>query len=162
AWYLGSPRRPTGVSIHVRVDPGCPLPAGGLGLGLLTPSGGTRPAPPLTPVTNGSGAAGVTLDGTTSAAGVVVANSSARAITDDPLTGNQTVVVSTPRPSRVVRSVAAAPGWSATVRTGPPAAASHQVAVAAAGALVQSVPVPAGTSTVTWRYRPASVTVGAA
>src|SRR5437868_755771 len=32
AWYLGSPRRPTGVSIHVRVDPGCPLPAGGLGL----------------------------------------------------------------------------------------------------------------------------------
>jgi hypothetical protein len=81
-------------------------------------------------------------------------------VTDDPLTGNQTAVVGTSRPSLVVRSVAAAPGWSATVRTGPDGVA-HQVAVPTNGALVQAVPVPAGTSTVTWSYRPASVTVGA-
>jgi hypothetical protein len=82
-------------------------------------------------------------------------------VTDDPLTGNQTVVVGTSRPSLVVRSVAAAPGWSATVRTGPNGA-SRQVPVPANGALVQAVPVPTGTSTVTWSYRPSSVTVGAA
>jgi hypothetical protein len=82
-------------------------------------------------------------------------------VTDDPLTGDQKVVVDTPRPSRVVRSVAVAPGWSATVRPARPGAASYRVTVPASGTLVQSVPVPAGTSTVSWHYQPASVTIGA-
>ncbi|TMM19823.1 MAG: hypothetical protein E6G01_01435 [Actinobacteria bacterium] len=229
AWYVGSPRRLTAVSVQVRGDPGCPLSPGGLGLALLTANGGTRPAPALTPVSNGPGTTAVALDGSTAAVGIVVANGSscpltvdsasvttagsgvlllagplqgavtapkwqfvetlgsfavfhntgARGrfwvtaadggpapaasvrVTADPLTGNQTVVVTTPRPARVVRSVATAPGWSATVRATQPAGASRRVAVPSSGALVQSVPVPAGTSTVTWSYRPASVTVGA-
>jgi hypothetical protein len=82
-------------------------------------------------------------------------------VTDDPITGNQSVEVSTSRPSVVVRSVAAAPGWTATVRTRP-TGPSREITVATSGALVQSVPVPAGSSTVTWSYRPASVTIGAA
>jgi hypothetical protein len=83
-------------------------------------------------------------------------------VTDDPLTGDQKIMVTTPRPSRVVRSVAVAPGWSATVQPVRPGAASYQVAVPTSGTLVQSVPVPAGTSTVAWHYRPTSVTIGAA
>jgi hypothetical protein len=82
-------------------------------------------------------------------------------VTDDPLTGNQAVLVATSRPSLVVRSVAAEPGWYATVRT-VANGVSREVPVPANGALVQAVPVPAGTSTVTWSYRPSSVTVGAA
>ncbi len=83
AWYVGSPRRLTGVSVQVRGDPGCPLPPGGLGLGLLTASGGTRPAPPLTPVSNGPGTAAVALDGATTAVGIVVTNVSACPLTVD-------------------------------------------------------------------------------
>jgi hypothetical protein len=82
-------------------------------------------------------------------------------VTDDPLTGDQAVLVATSRPSLVVRSVAAEPGWYATVRT-VANGVSREVPVPANGALVQAVPVQAGTSTVTWSYRPSSVTVGAA
>ena len=230
AWYLGSPLQLTGVSMQLRPDPTCPPPPGGLGLGLLTPSGVTRPvSSALTPDPSRAGSTVAALDGTTTAVGIVVANSGACAltvdsatvdtarsgrlllagplqgavtpprwqfvetlgsfvvfhntaargrfwvasadggpapaatlrVTDDPLTGNQAVVVATSRPSVVVRSVAAAPGWSATVRTGPNGV-SRDVPVPSSGALVQAVPVPAGTSSVTWSYRPASVTVGVA
>ncbi|HEX6476496.1 MAG TPA: hypothetical protein VF005_04420, partial [Acidimicrobiales bacterium] len=229
AWYLGSPLRLTSVSVQLHPDPSCPLPSGGLGLGLLTPTGSTTPVSrPLSLDPGRPGSATVALDGTTAAVGIVVANSGAcpltvdaatvdtrqsgrlllagplqgavtpprwqfvetlgsfvvfrntaargrfwvapadggpppatsLRVTDDPLTGNQSVVVGTPRPSLVVRSVAAAPGWSATVRTGPNGV-SHEVSVPTNGALVQAVPGPAGTSTVTWSYRPASVTIGA-
>jgi hypothetical protein len=228
AWYVGSPLRLTSVSVQLRPDPSCPPPPGGLGLGLLTPTGATTPASsPLSVDPSRPGSARVALDGTTTAVGIVVANGGAcpltvdsatvgtqqagplllagplqgaitppkwqfvetlgsfvvfrntaargrfwvapadggpapaatLRVTDDPLTGNQTVVVGTSRPSLVVRSVAAAPGWSATVRTGPNGV-SHEVAVPTNGALLQAVPVPAGSSTVTWSYRPASVTVG--
>jgi hypothetical protein len=229
AWPLGSPRRLTGVSVQVRADLSCPLPPGGLGLGLVTPQGTTLPSSPLTPAAGGSGTAGAALGGA-DAVGIVLANggscpltiesvsvSTARSgrlllagplqgavtpprwqfvqtlgdfvvfhntaargrfwvtgtdggpapastvrVADDPPTGNQSVVVTTSRPGRVVRSVAVAPGWSATVRPDQPGAASHDVSVPTSGALVQSVPVPAGTSTVTWHYRPESVTIGAA
>ncbi len=229
SWNIGTPRQLTGVTAQLRPDPGCPPPAGGVGLELVTPSGATVPAPPMTPAASGSGTVGVSLDGRTAAVGIVVVNGATCAltvdsvsvttarsgrlllagplqegvvspkwqfvetlgdfvvfrntaargrfwvtaanggpvpaatvrVTDDPLTGNQRVVVTTSQPSLVVRSVAAAPGWSATVQPAQPAAASREVAVPAGGALVQSVPVPAGTSTVTWHYRPASVTIGA-
>ncbi len=230
AWYLGSPLLLTGVSVQLHPDPTCPLPPGGLGLGLLTPNGGTTPvSSPLTADPSRAGHAMVALKGTTTAVGIVVTNGGACALTvdsatvdtqqsgrlllagplqgavtppkwqfvetlgsfvvfhntaargrfwvasadggsvpaatlrltDDPITGNQTVVVGTPRPSLVLRSVAAAPGWSATVRTGPNGV-PRTVAITTKGALVQAVPVPAGTSTVTWSYRPTSVTVGAA
>jgi hypothetical protein len=230
AWYVGSPLRLTSVSVQLHPDPSCPPPPGGLGLGLLTPTGGTTPASsPLSVDPGRPGSASVALDGTTTAVGIVVTNGGACPLTvdsatvatqrsgplllagplqgavtppkwqfvetlgsfvvfhntaargrfwvapadggappsatlrvaDDPLTGNQTVVVGTSRPSLVVRSVAAAPGWSATVRTGA-RGVSHEVAVPTNGALVQAVPVPAGTSTVTWSYRPTSVTAGAA
>jgi hypothetical protein len=230
AWYLGSPLQLTGVSMQLRPDPTCPPPPGGLRLGLLTPSGTTRPVMnPLTTDPSRTGSATVALDGTATAVGIVVANGGACAltvdsatvdtqgsgrlllagplqgavtppkwqfvetlgsfvvfhntaargrfwvapadggpapaatlrVTDDPLTGNQAVLVDTSRPSLVVRSVAAAPGWSATVRTGANGV-SREVPVPANGALVQTVPVPAGTSTVTWSYRPSSATVGAA
>jgi hypothetical protein len=216
--------------VQLHPDPTCPPPAGGLGLGLLTPNGAARPvATPLTTDPSRAGFATLALDGTTTAVGIVVANGGAcpltvdsatvdtqrsgrlllagplqgavtppkwqfveslgsfivfhntaargrfwvaaadggpapaatLRVTDDPLTGNQAVRVATSRPSLVVRSVAAAPGWSATVRTGANGV-SREVPVPANGALVQAVPVPAGTSTVTWRYRPSSVTVGAA
>ncbi|HWE65002.1 MAG TPA: hypothetical protein VG298_00005, partial [Acidimicrobiales bacterium] len=230
AWYLGSPLQLTGVTVQLRPDPTCPPPPGGLGLGLLTPNGATRPViNPLRPDPSRTGSATVALDGTATAVGIVVANGGACAltvdsatvdtqrsgrlllagplqgavtppkwqfvetlgsfvvfhntaargrfwvapadagpapaatlrVTDDPLTGNQAVLVDTSRSSLVVRSVAAAPGWSATVRTGANGV-SRAVPVPANGALVQAVPVPAGTSTVTWSYRPSSATVGAA
>ncbi|HWC38872.1 MAG TPA: hypothetical protein VG476_10100 [Acidimicrobiales bacterium] len=227
-WNLGSPLRLTGVSVQLHQDPGCTLPSGGLGLGLLTPDGATVAAPPMMSLPNASNTAGVALDGRTTAVGIVVVNgatcpltvdsasvtthsgrmllagplqgavtapkwqfvqtlgsfvvfrntaargrfwvvpadggpapTAALRVADDPLTGDQKVVVTTSRPSRVVRSVAVAPGWSATVQPARSGAASYRVSVPASGTLVQSVPVPAGTSTVAWRYGPASVTIGA-
>jgi hypothetical protein len=67
--------------------------------------------------------------------------------------------VSSPHGVRVIRSVAAASGWSATwhPRRGQAAA----LAVHRAG-LVQAVDVPPGTGLVTWSYRPPGFTAGLA
>ena len=65
--------------------------------------------------------------------------------------------VSSPEGIRVIRSVAATPGWTATwhPRRGPPAAlAVHQ------DGLIQAVEVPAGRGVVTWRYRPPGFRMG--
>jgi len=76
-----------------------------------------------------------------------------------PAAAPATAAVSSPHGVRVVRSVAAAPGWSATwhPRRGPAAA----LAVHRAG-LVQAVDVPPGTGVVTWSYRPPGFTAGLA
>ncbi|MGH9074694.1 MAG: hypothetical protein ACRDZQ_11345, partial [Acidimicrobiales bacterium] len=72
--------------------------------------------------------------------------------------GSQTVGVTTSAPALLVRSVANYPGWSATVaRTA--TGSGRTVPVVAVG-LVQGVRVPAGTSIVTWTYRPRELTTG--
>lgn len=84
----------------------------------------------------------------------------------DTIWGAQTVRVSTPAPATVVRSVSGAPGWSATVTwlglggSRPVPAPGPQPVPVRAHGLVQAVTVPAGTSTITWTYRPTSVVVG--
>lgn len=76
--------------------------------------------------------------------------------------GEQTFTVSSPAPAELVRSVAAEPGWSARVQPGrPPGRGAVSRPVADAG-LVQSVAVPAGTSTITFHYDPGTVTAGLA
>jgi hypothetical protein len=76
-----------------------------------------------------------------------------------PVTEPTAAAVSSPHGVRVVRSVAAIPGWSATwhPRDGPPAA----LAVHPAG-LVQAVDVPSGTGLVTWSYVPPGFRLGGA
>jgi type IV secretory pathway VirB2 component (pilin) len=65
--------------------------------------------------------------------------------------------VSSPRGVRVVRSVAAIPGWSATWRPQPGRAVT--LAVRRAG-VVQAVDVPPGKGVVTWSYVPPWFTAG--
>jgi hypothetical protein len=76
-----------------------------------------------------------------------------------PATEPTAAEVSSPHGVRVVRSVAAIPGWSATwhPRDGPVAA----LTVHRAG-LVQAVDVPPGTGVVTWSYVPPGFRLGAA
>jgi hypothetical protein len=76
-----------------------------------------------------------------------------------PATEPTAAAVSSPHGVRVVRSVAAIPGWSATwhPRAGPAAA----LAVHRAG-LVQAVDIPPGTGVVTWSYVPPGFRMGAA
>jgi hypothetical protein len=60
---------------------------------------------------------------------------------------------------RVIRAVAAIPGWHATWH--PRAGAATALPVARAG-LVQAVGVPPGRGVVTWNYEPPGLAVGAA
>lgn len=69
-------------------------------------------------------------------------------LASDPWTGSATVTVSTPRPAELIRSVADVPGWHATLEHD---GANSAVPVRRRG-LVQSVAVPAGTSTVRFAY----------
>ena len=66
-----------------------------------------------------------------------------------------TVRTQTPQPALLVLSEAYAPGWRAWVN-GQPAP------VLAVDGLLRGTPVPAGASTVVWRYEPWTVTVGLA
>ena len=71
-----------------------------------------------------------------------------RVLSSDPFTGSASVKVSTPTAATLVRNVADVPGWRASVRGG---GRVSSVAVRRDG-LVQSVALPAGTSTVTFFY----------
>jgi hypothetical protein len=97
--------------------------------------------------------------GTTTAPG---AAGTVRVVSAQPW-GTETLRVSAPRSEVVVRSVAYDPGWRATVTSGGASAGApptgHGVIVHRAGVL-QSVTVPAGTSTVTFTYRPRSASEG--
>ncbi|HYA68813.1 MAG TPA: hypothetical protein VED63_08775, partial [Acidimicrobiales bacterium] len=81
--------------------------------------------------------------------------------------GDQTIEVTTPTAATLVRNVQFADGWQATVRPDAtsaharsPAAPSHPVV--RRDGLVQAVAIPAGTSTVSFSYRPQRVFVGMA
>jgi len=91
--------------------------------------------------------------GTTAAAG---AAGSVRVTSSEPW-GTETIVVHATRPEVLVRSVAYAQGWRATVET---AAGTSTAATVERADLIQAVSVPAGTSTVTFRYRPHRVVEG--
>jgi hypothetical protein len=69
----------------------------------------------------------------------------------------ETDVVSSPAPALLVRSVAYADGWSATVST---RASVSRTSRAGRHGLVQSVPIPAGVSTVKWSYDPPGYRAG--
>jgi hypothetical protein len=88
--------------------------------------------------------------------GNAVADAAVRLRGDDGF-GSQTFTVVSPRPGVLVRSVAAAPGWSAHVVTGKSQATTQPVS---SDGIVQQVAVPAGASTVTFVYHPATVTAG--
>jgi len=68
-------------------------------------------------------------------------------------------VVTTPTAGLLVRSTAFAPGWFATVQ--PDSGAPGQLLPVHALGIVQAVRVPAGSSVVTWVYRPATARIGA-
>jgi hypothetical protein len=99
-----------------------------------------------------SAAAALPVPGTAAAAG---ATGSVRVRSSEPW-GTETIAVDATHPEVLVRSVAYAQGWQATVQS---AGRSTGVAVRRAG-LVQAVPVPSGASTVTFRYRPHRVVEG--
>jgi hypothetical protein len=79
---------------------------------------------------------------------VTAAGATLRVLSDDPWTGAASVHVSSPVPATLVRSVTNLPGWQATVDH---AGQVTRVHVGAHG-LIQGVPVPAGTSVVTFSY----------
>ena len=74
-----------------------------------------------------------------------------------PATAPAAATVSSPHGIRVIRAVAAIPGWAATWRPAHGPAAS--LAVSRAGA-VQAVDVPAGRGVLTWTYSPPGGTAG--
>lgn len=74
-----------------------------------------------------------------------------------PATGPTVADVSSPHGVRVIRSVAATAGWSATWR--PRRGAAATLAVRREG-LVQAVEVPAGRGVLTWSYQPPGFRVG--
>jgi hypothetical protein len=83
--------------------------------------------------------------------------------------GDESISVRTPVPSTLVRNVQFATGWQATVHTvGPGTGApgtgpgTTRAAAVERHGLVQSVAVPAGTSVVTFTYRPHRVVEGMA
>jgi hypothetical protein len=73
-------------------------------------------------------------------------------------TGAETMYVNSPQPVQLVRSVTYASGW--TARVTPSAGARSRTATVRRIGLVQSVELPAGTYTVTWRYAPKSLRAG--
>jgi hypothetical protein len=84
---------------------------------------------------------------------------SARIVTSTPW-GDQTITVTTPTPASLVRNVEFARGWQAVVRPVGAGAASHPMVQR--DGLVQAVAVPAGTSVVSFTYRPHRVLEGLA
>ncbi|MGO8874348.1 MAG: hypothetical protein ACLQNG_01075 [Acidimicrobiales bacterium] len=79
---------------------------------------------------------------------VTAAGASVTLVAGDVWTGSASVTVRTPRTAELVRSVAALPGWRATLEH---AGRLSEVPVRRHG-LVQSIDVPAGDSTVTFFY----------
>jgi hypothetical protein len=74
-----------------------------------------------------------------------------------PATGPTRAAVSSPAGARVVRSVAAIPGWTATWRP----ATGHPVTLPVrADGVTQAVDVPPGTGTLTWHYAPPHLVAG--
>jgi hypothetical protein len=74
-----------------------------------------------------------------------------------PAPGPTRAGVSSPAGVRVVRSVAAIPGWTATWR---PAGGRTVTLPVQADGVVQAVDVPPGTGTLTWHYAPPRLTAG--
>jgi hypothetical protein len=74
-----------------------------------------------------------------------------------PATGPTRATVSSPAGARVVRSVAAIPGWTATWR---PASGHPVVLPVRVDGVVQAVDVPAGTGVLTWHYAPPRLAAG--
>jgi hypothetical protein len=77
--------------------------------------------------------------------------------TAGPVTAPAAATVSSPHGVRVIRAVAAIPGWSATWQPARGPAAS--LAISRAGA-VQAVDVPAGRGALTWTYTPPGFIAG--
>jgi hypothetical protein len=74
-----------------------------------------------------------------------------------PATGPTRATISSPAGTRVVRSVAAIPGWTATWQP----ARGHPVALPVrADGVVQAVGVPPGIGTLTWHYAPPRLAAG--
>jgi hypothetical protein len=88
--------------------------------------------------------------------GGTLAGSSVRGVSG-PATSPARATVSSPAGVRVVRSVAAIPGWTATWR---PVGGHPVVLPVRADGIVQAVSVPAGTGTLTWHYAPPRLAVG--
>ncbi len=80
-----------------------------------------------------------------------------RIVSSSPWTPTETVEVATTRAVLLVRSVAALPGWRATIST----RGRVRPAVLRRFGLVQAVELPAGTSIVTFRYDPPGFALGA-
>lgn len=78
---------------------------------------------------------------------------SARLLRDEP--DRVTLAASSPAPARLVLLDAYYPGWEATVN-------GREAPIAPTNTAFRSVPIPAGRSTVEFRYRPRSVYAGAA
>jgi hypothetical protein len=74
-----------------------------------------------------------------------------------PDTGPTRATVSSPAGARVVRSVAAIPGWTAIWR---PASGHPVVLPVRVDGVVQAVDVPAGTGTLSWHYAPPRLAAG--
>jgi len=83
------------------------------------------------------------------------AKGSVRVVSSTPW-GDETIRVTTPRPTTLVRSEQFATGWQATVmtRARPAAAGRRYAAPVRRYGLIQSVAVPAGTTLVHFTYRP--------
>lgn len=89
---------------------------------------------------------------------VTGSQASVQVVSSSALTGSMTVRVRSGRPVELVRAVADVPGWEALVRAG---GHTRQLAVKRDG-LVQSVMLPAGTTTVTFTYDPPGWSAGLA
>jgi hypothetical protein len=74
-----------------------------------------------------------------------------------PVTAPTAATVSSPHGVRVIRAVAAIPGWTATWQ--PARGATARLAISRAGA-VQAVDVPAGRGVLTWSYAPPGFAAG--
>ncbi len=109
--------------------------------------------------TESAGPAWLQRDGTTRTTPLQRVGGSSVRVLHEPIGSPQTMVVDTPVPAELVRSVEYASGWSATITpAGGGAARTERARVLG---LVQMVQVPAGRSVVTWRYGPRSLHDGA-
>jgi hypothetical protein len=87
------------------------------------------------------------------------ATASARVLSSNS-SGTETISVSSPSSALLIRSVADAPGWEATVRSPGGLGAQREEPVQGYG-LVEAVTVPAGQSVITFSYHPPGLSAGA-
>jgi hypothetical protein len=80
----------------------------------------------------------------------------ARVVSSSPWSPTETVAVTAARTALLVRDVAALPGWSATIDH----EGRKKTVVPGRDGVVQQIPIPAGTSVVTYRYDPPGLSLG--